>query len=45
MTRGATEGNLRIGETNQKAIYVPTIGISKEELHELIDILFDGDRL
>ena len=41
------EGNLRIAEDHiQKAIDVArTSGISKEELHELIDILFDGDRL
>ena len=41
------EGNLRIAEDHiQKAIDVArTSGISKEELHEQIDILFDGDRL
>ena len=40
------EGNLRIAEDHiQKAIDVArTSGISKEELHELIDILFDGER-
>ena len=41
------EGNLRAAEGHiQRAIDVARgAGISKEELHELIDILFDGDRL
>ncbi len=40
------EGNLRSAECHiQKAVDVArSCGISKEELHELIDILFDGDR-
>ena len=40
------EGNLRLAEEHiQKAIDLArSAGISREELHELIDILFDGDR-
>ena len=40
------EGNLRAAERHiQRAIDVARgAGISKEELHELIDILFDGER-
>ena len=40
------EGNLRAAEGHiQRAIDVARgAGISKEELHELIDILFDGER-
>lgn len=40
------EGNLRSAEGHiQKAVDVArSCGISREELHELVDILFDGDR-